>query len=218
MAVLIADDLASGRKYHRALIRSHGSRPDSSFVEAATLDEAIQAVRDHEIEFVVLDLHFRNGPERGADTLKRFLAETRISPRKVYVCTADSDNSRLVEECLALGVAGVSNSGQPPWAEPPPTFTAGQADILNAMIKASEGRILDSTRSIIREEFAALQQEQVERDRIKRDQGIVTAMRVVAWAVAGALGTWALNALGPSLLKAVTLVVGGWSGGRPSGP
>lgn len=210
MAVLIADDLATARNYHKRWIQAQAGWPDSAFIEAETLDEAIVAAHEYDIDFVVLDLYFLGTNDRGIATLRRFLAESWVPAKKVYVSTADSDNADLVAECLALGVAEVSNSGQPSWDSPPKIFTAGQIEELDR-------RISGSVRVILREEYATLQREQAERDKLKQAEGILTALRVVSGVAAGALGTWLLNVAFPPAWKAMILAIASWVTGGKSG-
>lgn len=139
------------------------------------------------------------------------MRESGVPAKRIYVSTADSDNAELVAACLSLGVAEVSNSGQPSWSAPPQTFTSGQ-------IEALDKRITDSVKKIIREEFATLQREQAERDKLKQAEGILTALRVVAGVVAGALGTWLLNVAFPPAWKALLAGLMSWATGGKSGP
>ncbi len=211
MAIIIADDLATARRFHRRWLQAQASWPDSAFIEASTLQAAIDAARDNDVDLVILDLHFPEAQERGVETLRRFLRESGVPAKRIYVSTADSDNAELVAACLSLGVAEVSNSGQPSWSAPPQTCTSGQ-------IEALDKRITDSVKKIIREEFASLQREQAERDKLKQAEGILTALRVVAGVVAGALGTWLLNVAFPPAWKALIAGLMSLATGGKSGP
>jgi DNA-binding NarL/FixJ family response regulator len=208
LAIIIVDDLASGRKFHRLGIQGQGNWPDSAFIECGTLDEGIEAARTNAVEFVVLDLHLRGGKEQGADTLRRFLRETNVSPTKIFVCTADSDDIDLVDACYALGVKEVSDSGQPPWAAPPQVFTVGQVDELDKRITASVKRIL-------REELSVIQKEQIERDKLKQAEGVMAAFKIVAGALVGALLAWlSSNPVYPTLKWAASSMLSLFTGNK----
>lgn len=181
---------------------------DSQFIECATLDKAVAAARDNSIDFVILDLNLDTA-NRGVATLERFLRESGVPARKVFVVTADSDDIELVAKCLDLGVADVSNSGQAPWASPPQIFTEAQLVELQKQIAASIGAEITKK---IETEFVRLQEEQARRDKLKQAEGIMTALRVVAGVLATALGGW-LMSFAPAAAKAllVSVLAGGKS-------
>lgn len=209
MAVLIVDDRPSIRRHHRLWLQAQAKWSDGSIVECATLDQAIQAARSGPVEFVSLDLNL--GPsDRGVDTLRRFIRESGVPPNKVFVITADSDNIDLVHECIALGVADVTNPGSAPWASPPQIFTDAQLAELRQQIAASVGETLDKR---IEAQFRRLHEEQIRLAEQKQAEGILKAMKATAGAVMIALGGWILTSAAPVALKAIvaSLMTGGKS-------
>lgn len=207
MAVLIVDDRPHARRYHRLWLQAQAKWADGAFIECESLDQAIAAARDNAIEFVILDLNL-DKDHRGVATLERFLHESAVPAKKIFVVTADSDDADLVAACLALGVADVSNSGQAPWVSPPQIFSEAQLAELQRQIAASLGEEITKK---IEKEFLRLQEEQAKRDKIKQAEGIMTALRVVAGVLATAVGTWLLS-FAPAAVKGVLLSL--LSGGK----
>jgi CheY-like chemotaxis protein len=199
MAVLIVDDLPTSRRIHRAWLKAGAAWRDDSFVECKSLDEAIAATRRNAVEMVILDLNL-DSKDRGVATVKRFLKESGLPAELVYVVTADTSDTGLVQACRDLGVADVSNPGQSPWNTPPKIFTDEQLAELRAQIASAVGAAL---KPMIVAEFAVLQEEQARRDKLKQAEGILTAMKAVAGAVLFGLGSWILTSAAPVALKAV---------------
>lgn len=208
VAVLIVDDRPNARRYHRLWLQAQAKWSDGAFIECATFQQAVDAARDNAVEFVILDLNL-DANNRGVATLEKFLLESGVPARKVFVVTADSDNVELVAKCLALGVADVSNSGQAPWGTPPQIFNDAQLAELQRQISASIGAEITKK---IETEFVRLQEEQARRDKLKQAEGIMTALRVVAGVLATALGGW-LMSFAPAAVKAllVSVLAGGKS-------
>lgn len=207
MAALIVNDRPSARKVQRLWLKAQARWRDESIVECATLDEAIQASREFPIDFVSLDLNL-DEKDHGIATLERFLRESNVPARRIYVNTADSDNFALVRQCLDLGVADVNNPADDLWRQPPQIFSEAQLVELQRQIAASIGAEVAKK---IESEFARLQAEQEQRDKLKQAEGIMTALRVVAGVLATALGTWLLS-FAPLAVK--TLVLSLISGGK----
>jgi len=207
MAVLIVDDRPSIRRHHRLWLQAQARWSDGSIVECATLEQAVQAARSGPVEFVSLDLNL--SPEhQGVDTLRRFLRESGVPPNKVFVITADSDNIDLIHECIALGVADVTNPGSAPWASPPQIFTDAQLAELQRQITTSISTVLSKT---IEAEFRRLQEEQARRDALKQHEGILKAMKAVGGAICITAGGWVLTSAAPVAVKAIvaSLMTGG---------
>jgi CheY-like chemotaxis protein len=202
MAVLIVDDRPNARRYHRLWLQAQAKWTDANFIECSTLEQAIGAVRENTVEFVILDLNL-DATNRGVATLERFLHESGYPARKVFVVTADSDNVELVGACIRLGVADVSNAGQPPWASPPQAFTDGQIGELERRITDAIAKASLETKAMIREELVNFHKEQAERDALKQHEGMLRAMKAVAGAVLFGLGSWILTSAAPVALKAV---------------
>lgn len=128
---LIVDDLRFAREFKAKTLEFATDWAPEDILQAATLGEAIVLANQHELSLVSLDLFLKDSS--GVDTLKRFIAETRVLPGKIYVITADAHDVALREACEALLVAAVIPPGLEPWGAPG-RFTNRQKDEIRDIV------------------------------------------------------------------------------------
>lgn len=168
---------------------------DDEILRAGTLAEAIRLANQNEICLVSLDLLLTDS--RGIDTLRGFLAATRVLPGYVYVVTADAHDIELREECEALQVAGVVPPGLEPWGALG-RLTERQKEeireILSTELEQRDHRIT----AVIAEMTKKIVEEQ---QRIADERRMTTLYRLVTVSVMAFIAWLASTVAGPYLAQ-----------------
>ncbi len=130
--VLVVDDHAMFRRGVRAELEAVGSAAVEVVGEAADVDEAVAAVREHRPDVVLLDVHLPGGG--GVEVVRRSRAEAPDATGTTYLALSVSDAAEDVIGAIRGGARGYV------------TKTITGEELLAAVLRVAEGDAVFSPR------------------------------------------------------------------------